>query len=75
MSDCERRRCCCKCLHQIRLIICGCGKCPSTIGGYVCDGLSEDEHIGHYQGDRRHGECELFEPRPLRTVQIKDKGE
>ena len=59
---CGKKSCCCKCKHQIRLHICLCGKCPSVVGGYVCDGITEEnnDRVGSYMGMQRHGECELY---------------
>jgi len=60
-KECPNKQCCCNCRSQIRLHICSCGKCPSKIGGYVCDAMSENgERVGWYMGKQGHGECELY---------------
>jgi len=61
--------CCCRCESQIRLVKCNCGKCPSTISGYVCVQLWDEDGLGRhnakYMGQGEHGQCEMFVARKV----------
>lgn len=52
--------CCCLCEYQLKIHVCGCGKC-SKVEGYICIVRYDDqyEYSCTYKTNQ-HGCCELF---------------
>ena len=65
MKTCDQGyqgQCCCLCKHQLKLLVCDCGRCP-TIKGYVCKVFWEMDKKkgGAVYTENKHGCCELFD--------------